>query len=397
MALKLNPGLLLAVGTLCVMGAAANAGEMYLTPAIVHTDDDKYRQVDDMVGGGQVSLGWVLSERVAIEAMAGYSRLSGVNDLKIWDTSLNMVFSFRPDRNLSPFVMGGVGMTNADSDVMDAENKASGTFGFGLRYRFGDSRVSLRLQHRIRSEFENTVTNDDRLTSLGLQFAFGREKPEQTLPAVTQDGDSDGDGLPDSRDACPGTLAGKTVDEYGCARETDSDGDGVPDEQDQCPNTFPNVRVDASGCELDSDSDGVVNRKDKCPDTRNGARVDVNGCEIRAIISLPGVNFETNSDRLLPGAERVLADAAATLRQNKDLVVEVAGHTDSDGSAAHNEGLSERRAITVRDYLISRGVNRGNLTAKGYGEAAPIADNATPQGKALNRRVELRILNKSLR
>ncbi|MGB5722201.1 MAG: OmpA family protein, partial [Woeseiaceae bacterium] len=111
------------------------------------------------------------------------------------------------------------------------------------------------------------------------------------------------------------------------------------------------------------------------------------------VISLPGVNFETNSDRLLPGAEQVLADAAATLGMNRDLIVEVAGHTDSDGSAAYNEGLSARRAITVRDYLISQGANSANLTFRGYGEARPVADNATAEGKARNRRVELRILN----
>ena len=393
MAARPNLGLLITLGTLCIGGAVANAGEMYLTPAVVYTDDDKQRQVDDMAGGGQLSLGWVVSERVAVEAMAGYSWLSGVNDLKLWDTSLNMVVSFRPGKNLSPYFIGGIGMTNTDSLVMEAENTALATVGFGLRYQFGDSPVSLRLQHRIRSEFENAVTNGDRVTSLGLQFAFGRDKPVAAPPAEKRDGDGDNDGVPDSRDACPGTLAGKTVDEHGCARVSDSDGDGVADEQDLCPNTYPGAPVDASGCELDSDNDSVVDRQDRCPDTRSGVRVDVNGCEIRAVINLPGVNFATNSDRLLGGAEQVLADAAATLRKNKDLVVEVAGHTDSDGSAALNESLSERRAITVRDYLIDRGVNPGNLTVKGYGEAAPIADNATREGKARNRRVELRILN----
>jgi OOP family OmpA-OmpF porin len=183
---------------------------------------------------------------------------------------------------------------------------------------------------------------------------------------------------------------------YGCAQKFDGDGDGVYDDQDQCPDTVSGVRVDASGCELDGDNDSVVDRLDKCPNTSAGVRVDVNGCEIKQIINLPGVNFETNSDRLLPGAEHVLADAAETLRMNKDLIVEVAGHTDSDGSAEYNEGLSERRAITVRDYLINRGVYKGNLTVRGYGEAAPIADNATREGKARNRRVELRILNERL-
>ena len=73
---------LITLGTLCAAGAVANAGEMYVTPAVVHTDDDKYRQVDDMVGGGQISFGWRLSERVSLEAMGGYSWLSGVNDIR---------------------------------------------------------------------------------------------------------------------------------------------------------------------------------------------------------------------------------------------------------------------------------------------------------------------------
>ncbi|MDH3337042.1 MAG: OmpA family protein [Gammaproteobacteria bacterium] len=382
---------LLMLGILCVAGTTANAGEMYFTPAVVYTDDDKNRQVDDTVGGGQISFGWVLTDRVSIEGMGGYSRLSGVNDLKIWDASLNVLLSLSPDSRLSPYVIGGVGMTNTDSKVMDTENSAVGTLGIGVMYRFGDSPVSLRLEHRLRSELDNTLTNDDRITSLGLQFAFGREKP-MPPPPVERDGDADDDGVPDSRDACPDTPAGQRVDARGCPR--DSDGDGVIDDQDQCPDTVAGVSVDARGCELDSDSDSVVDRRDECPNTRAGARVDVKGCEIREVINLPGVNFQTNSDRLLPGAEQVLADAAATLRMNRDLVVEVAGHTDSDGSAAYNEGLSERRAITVHDYLINNGANPANLTVRGYGEAQPVADNATAQGKARNRRVELRILNK---
>ena len=124
---------------------------------------------------------------------------------------------------------------------------------------------------------------------------------------------------------------------------------------------------------------------------RAGARVDVNGCELRDVISLSGVNFESNSDRLLPGSYAVLQDAVATLRMHPDLSVEVTGHTDSAGSAAHNEGLSSRRANTVRDYLVNGGVSPANLTARGYGEALPIADNATADGRARNRRVELYI------
>ena len=101
--------------------------------------------------------------------------------------------------------------------------------------------------------------------------------------------------------------------------------------------------------------------------------------KIKDEIRLPGVNFETNSDRLLPGAEQVLRDAATTLARNPDLKVEVAGHTDDRGAADYNQGLSERRAKTVRDYLIDRGADAANLSVRGYGEASPIASTQPPK------------------
>ena len=120
-------------------------------------------------------------------------------------------------------------------------------------------------------------------------------------------------------------------------------------------------------------------------------QVDIKGCEIKEEIRLEGVNFETNSDRLLDTAYGRLNDAAATLLKNPTIEVEVAGHTDSDGSAAYNEGLSQRRAQTVYDYLASKGVDESRMTARGSGESQPIADNTTAAGKAQNRRVVLRI------
>ncbi len=391
MGINVSVRALTVLGILCVTVTPAHGGEMYVAPAVVHTDDDGDRLVDDSIGGGQISVGWVLSDRVSIEGMGGYSWLSGVDDLKIWDASVNLLYSFNPYSNLSPYLLGGFGMMRTDGKTVDKEDSALATAGLGLMYRFGNSPVSLRLEYRARFEILNTLTFEDRITALGLQFSFGRKNAP--APPAPVDPDSDEDGVPDSRDACPDTPLRWAVDSRGCPR--DVDGDGVTDIKDRCPNTATGVTVDARGCEIeyDGDNDSVIDRQDACPNTTAGARVDVKGCEIREVINLPGVNFETNSDRFLPGAESVLNDAAATLRMNQDIVVEVAGHTDSDGSAEHNKGLSERRAETVRDYLISRGAHPSNLTSNGYGEAAPIADNATAEGRARNRRVELRILN----
>ena len=110
------------------------------------------------------------------------------------------------------------------------------------------------------------------------------------------------------------------------------------------------------------------------------------------MISLPGVNFQSGSDLLLAGAENLIQDIAATLKANDYLQIEVAGHTDSQGSEISNQGLSDRRAKTVYDYLVMYGVNEDRLSFRGYGESQPIADNATADGRATNRRVELRVI-----
>ncbi len=380
----------LAVFALTLPQAATLAQDNYVVPAVVYTDDDADRLVDDEVGGGQISIGRFLTDRFAIEALFGSSSLNGTDDLDLTEFGLNARWVFRRDKQLSPYLLAGFGLLDEDSEIFPGGSTGFRNVGAGLEWGFGDGPLALRLEYRVRNSDGDGGDNTDQITSLGLSYAFGKKSAPPVVPVA--DPDTDGDGVPDSRDACPNTPAGYPVNSQGCA--IDSDQDGVVDAIDECPDTYRGAEVDARGCELDDDNDGVVNRLDDCPDTPEGARVDVNGCEIKDVIELPGVNFETNSDRLLPGADSVLRDAAATLRKYPDLVVEVAGHTDSVGGADYNQGLSERRAYTVRDYLINAGADENNLSAKGYGEAAPIADNETADGRAKNRRVELRIIDK---
>lgn len=174
-------------------------------------------------------------------------------------------------------------------------------------------------------------------------------------------------------------------------KEMDSDGDGVVDSQDKCPGTPAGVAVDAMGCPEDSDNDGVPDYQDRCPNTAAGKRVDVHGCELKSVTSLQGVTFENNSAKLTPDSSSALDDVAATLKKNTDISAEVAGYTDSSGSRAYNINLSNRRAQAVRQYLIDKGIAASRLTAKGYGPDNPVADNSTKAGRAKNRRVELRI------
>lgn len=153
----------------------------------------------------------------------------------------------------------------------------------------------------------------------------------------------------------------------------------------------PAVVAPVAAVEGDADGDSIVDNRDRCPNTPPPMRVDSNGCEIKAEIRLPGVNFASDSAQLLAGSFAVLDDAVATLRRYPDLRIEVAGHTDSSGADAYNQGLSARRAQAVVDYFKNAVVVNA-LTARGYGESQPVADNATAEGRAQNRRVLLRVV-----
>jgi len=108
-------------------------------------------------------------------------------------------------------------------------------------------------------------------------------------------------------------------------------------------------------------------------------------------IVLRGVNFDINKAAIRPDAAVILDEAASILNSNAGSSVSVAGHTDSTGTAAYNQGLSERRAKAVKDYLAGKGVDGSRLSAVGYGASNPIASNSTADGRALNRRVELSV------
>ncbi len=219
--------------------------------------------------------------------------------------------------------------------------------------------------------------------------------------------DSDGDGVWDGIDQCPDTPKGATVDAKGCP--IDTDGDGVWDGIDQCPNTPKGATVDARGCPIDSDGDGVWDGIDLCPNTPAGARVDASGCPIEVteketemldtgMIRLQGVNFETAKADLLPESSPILDQVGPILLKWPQLKIEIGGHTDSRGSAARNQTLSEARAGSVRTYLLQKfpGIAADQLTPKGYGASVPVAPNTNTLNMAKNRRVEFVVLNKDV-
>ena len=235
--------------------------------------------------------------------------------------------------------------------------------------------------------------------------------------------DKDGDGVADDLDKCPNTPAGVKVDATGCA--LDSDGDGVADDIDKCPNTPSGVKVDATGCAMDTDGDGVADYMDKCPGTPAAAygKVDINGCpldtdgdgiadyldncpniagsasnhgcpevkqEVKALFrkALQGIQFETGKSDIKPFSYPLLNQIANALIINPTYLIEVQGHTDNVGGYDYNIDLSNRRAASVRLYLVDKGVTQERITSQGYGYNKPVASNNTRAGKAMNRRVE---------
>jgi OmpA-OmpF porin, OOP family len=224
-------------------------------------------------------------------------------------------------------------------------------------------------------------------------------------PAATRDGD--GDGVPDRIDRCPNTPQGCMVDEWGCS--IDNDGDGVCDGVDKCPNTPKGEKVDKNGCsqsqrtlntqtppppppapEAKEVAPPPVEQPKTTPPVSEMERQLVEGGKIR----LENVYFETNSANLLPESEATLNEAGHTLEKFQNLKIEVQGHTDTRGSAAYNQRLSQARAESVRKYLLDHfSLTPANYVAKGYGESQPETQERNDEELLRNRRVVLNVLN----
>jgi OOP family OmpA-OmpF porin len=135
---------------------------------------------------------------------------------------------------------------------------------------------------------------------------------------------------------------------------------------------------------VDDDGDGVCNENDRCPGTPKGAKVNEYGCWV-----LGDVLFDFDKYNIKPQFYGMLDAAAKVFDMNPSLKVEVQGNTDNIGTKAYNMKLSLQRANAVLNYLVNKGIERSRLHARGFGFSRPVATNATPEGRALNRRVEL--------
>jgi len=168
----------------------------------------------------------------------------------------------------------------------------------------------------------------------------------------------------------------------------DADSDGVPDARDECPNTPAGTPVDGVGCPRDSDEDGVTDDKDRCPNTPRGALINDEGCPVERVSVTLEVTFDSGKDAVKPSFDPELKKLAEFLKRFPETTAVIEGHTDNVGRPAANRALSQKRADAVRNHLIFKfGATADRLSAKGFGPDQPVASNATPKGRAANRRV----------
>lgn len=214
--------------------AQAEEGDWYVSPSIVYTDDDGDRLIDDSVSGAQLQVGREMGEHLALEGLFGYHDIDGFPGQEHLELGFNVIGNFLPDSLFSPYVIGGIGYLRADVGTPDfggsppadsTASNATATGGLGMKLRFGDSPWSLRAEWRVRHAFDSDNSLTDQIGSLGIQYDFGGRsaapvvaaaEPEPDTGVVAAPADSDGDGVPNDRDQCPGTPAGVKVDARGC-------------------------------------------------------------------------------------------------------------------------------------------------------------------------------------
>jgi OOP family OmpA-OmpF porin len=355
--------------------------------------------------------------------------LADPGDLTYYGADAIIKYSIMPKSWFNPYLHIGGGYTWID-------NQGNGTLngGIGINFWFTEN-VGLTLQSTYKHTFEDEAdanvpkhiqhfagitfkfggkdTDKDGIfdkddacpTEFGLaQFQGCPDKdsdgipdkddacPDQAgLPAFQGCPDTDGDGIADKDDSCP-EVAGLAAFQ-GCP---DTDGDGIADKADKCPDVAG--PKENGGCPwTDKDSDGVLDKDDLCPDVKG--TVANRGCPEVTEEVIKRLN-EYARTILFNSGKATFKDETFPVLENMNRIFKeypyakfsIEGHTDSDGSNALNQTLSENRAAAVKNYLIEHGIAADRLQSTGFGETVPIATNKTAAGKAQNRRVEVKLI-----
>lgn len=328
-------------------------GTWRINPAIGLQIFDEERDLDNagtFIGGLEYRYNQRWGTEISI--MSSSPELSGGSDIDLLQVGIDGLYFFDGDDTYEAFWI--LGLANADFDGgIGSELQVHG--GAGIRFFLNDQ-WSMRAVGKVIHGAEDSTL--DTLLSVGLSYAFGGTSRTKLM-------------------AKPVAL--------------DSDGDGVLDSADQCANTPAGVQVDEQGCALDGDGDGVANYKDQCPTTPAGREVDERGCKfvLTSTVNIElKVNFPTNSAEV--GGEYLaeVEKVAMFLKKYGAVNAQIEGHTDDRGAASYNKSLSQKRADSVKALLVGRyGIDAGRVSAMGYGEEKPMADNGSSDGRRANRRV----------
>lgn len=388
----------------------------------------QWKQTKSMAAGLGVSYIKGLSNYVDFATTVSGSFLDYPIPGKILSASSNLLLEGVATANIklltdkywiSPYLTAGLGASKYKGYYA-----AIAPVGLGVQVNiFDEAFIFINSQYRIPIT-ENAAYQVYHSLGIAGNISKPRMKPVMQVvlpPVVEAPKDSDGDGIIDAQDKCPdvkglASLQGcpdkdgdgikdaddKCPDVAGLAKYQgcpipDTDGDGINDEQDKCLTVKGVARY--QGCPIpDTDNDGVNDEEDKCPN--EAGPVTNFGCPVIAQAVIDKINyaaknifFATGSAKLLPKSFKSLNAVAAIMAADKTLMLDVDGHTDSQGKPDKNQALSESRAAAVKAYLVTKGVEESKMTATGHGQDMPVADNKTAAGKAKNRRVELKARN----
>ena len=310
------------------------------------------------------------------EGFDGYSE-----DKSFWNANLQAKYALRrlfttESGWFDPYIKVGGGYTAYESRFDDKEGGFKALAGGGINFWFTDH-LGVNLQTGYHHGFQKNGT-DYFQHSAGIVIKFGSK-------------DTDKDGIPDNKDACPEVAGLKEFN--GCP---DTDGDGVPDKDDKCPDVAG--PAENGGCPWpDTDGDGVLDKDDLCPNEAGPA--SNNGCpepndddQKRLNQYAKTILFDTGKASIKFESAEVLNQIINVLKKFPKSRFRIEGYTDSTGNKAKNITLSQNRADAVKIYLIQGGIDQSRLESKGYGPEKPIASNKNKKGRELNRRVEINLI-----
>ena len=354
--------------------AADLVGNVYGGIHALHMRNDDDRLINanpnsslDHGSGMGVELGYRWTE--STEVRLSYSDINlvpetwGFNAPNGNSTALDILY-FPTRKNF--YVLGGL-------DSLDLEDRRTSLdVGAGYRHYLSE-RAALYLEGKGHYQFSDHY--EDWSSKIGFVYFFGEGgKSSQTVMAP-QSSDVDNDGVLDNADQCPNTPKADTVDEKGCSVFKDA-------------NTSPMAQTVVA----DIDQDGILDSADQCPNTPKENKVDANGCTIfeenEVSIKLL-INFDNNQSVVKAENFDEISKAANFLKKYSHTSLTIEGHSSSQGSAAYNKNLSQKRADAIVKVLVDEfDIDASRLTAKGYGEERLIDTANTSTAHKINRRVE---------